>query len=123
MARTVQRVLSEPAARELAAQLKALVTGNAPASFLAAYPKGAIYRSTEAESPAARFGGEWGEVECLGGWAWERLDEGDDGTAEQFLQSHPVGCVYETTGGSPAAYGGTWEEAPSLGASAWVRTS
>lgn len=121
MVRVAQRVMTEAAARELAAQLRAIATDSAPASFLAAHPKGAVFRSVDPVSPAARFGGEWRELESLGGWAWERLDEAGDATATQFLQSHPVGCVYESVGGSPAAYGGEWEEAPSLGAGLWIR--
>lgn len=119
------RVMTEEAGRELAAQLKAYASGTgAAASFLAAYPKGSVFRTTDPESPASRFGGTWGALPSMEGFAWERLDEGDDGTSEQFMQSHPVGCVYEAcSSDSPSRFGGTWEPAESLGGFKWIRTA
>lgn len=125
MVGTTARVMTEAAARELAAQLKAYASGSgAAASFLAAYPKGAIFRSTDPISPATRFGGTWSLLPSLEGYAWKRTDDGDSGTPEQFLQAHPVGCIYEqATGESPSCFGGTWEQKPSLDGYKWIRTA
>ena len=124
---TLPRALSEPAARELAEQLKALVTGAPAASFLAANPPGSVYRETTGINPGARFGGTWRSLPSLGGYAWERTDDGtgDDGSTAQFLAAHPVGTIYEeTTGINPGATrGGAWRSLPSLGGHKWERTA
>lgn len=121
-----QRVLPEPAARELAEQLKALVTGAPAASFLAAHPPRCVYRETTGTNPGAKFGGEWRRLPSLGGYAWERVDDGtDDGTAAQFLAAYPPGSVYEETEGKNpgVTHGGTWSQLPSLGGHKWTRTA
>lgn len=123
--RVPARVVDEAAAHEIVNQLKAFASGQgAAASFLAAYPKGAVFRTTDPVSPAARFGGTWEPLPSLEGFAWRRMDDGDDGTAEQFMQSHPVGCIYEACeDDSPARFGGEWDYVPSLGGYKWVRTA
>lgn len=62
-----QRVMTEPAGRELAAQLKALVAGAPAASFLAAYPPKSIFWTTDSSNPAARYGGSWKSLPTMGG--------------------------------------------------------
>lgn len=118
-------VLTEEAAHEIVNQLKALITGNPSASFLAAHPPLSVYETTDPANPASRYGGAWRELPSTGAHLWVRTDDGsgDGGAVEQFLASHPPGCVYRTTSTtSPASeYGGTWEKAPSLGANAWIR--
>lgn len=121
----VQRVLTEAAGRELAEQLRALITGAPAASFLAAHPKGSVYFEVSGINPASRYGGTWRALPSLGAYTWERLDDGggDDGAAAQFLASHPVGSLYLTTSQeSPASrFGGKWEVRPSVGAHVYER--
>lgn len=123
--RVLARVVDEAAAHEIVNQLKAYASGQgAAASFLAAYPKGAIYRTTDPISPAARYGGSWESLPSLECFTWRRTDDGVDGTAEQFMQSHPVGCVYEACSAeSPSRFGGSWERIDGLGGFMWRRTA
>lgn len=122
-----RRVLDEPAARELAAQVKALVTGAPAASFLAAHPVGSVFETTDPVSPAARFGGLWEPLPSLDGYRWARVDGGGapDGTAEQFMQAHPVGSIYEAVAPeSPSRFGGSWRRCDSArGGYLWERIS
>ena len=125
---TNQRVMTEPAGRELAAQLKALVTGAPAASFLAAHPPKSIYWTTDPSNPAAKYGGTWESLPTMGGCAWVRTDPGasNDGATEQFLFSHPVGSIFWTadTANPAAKYGGSWTSLPTNnGAFAWKRTA
>lgn len=122
----VPRVLSEAAGRELKAQLISMITGAPAANFLAAHPPGSIYWTTDSTNPGSQYGGTWRLLTTIGGFAWERTDDGsgDGGKAEQFLTAYPVGSIFWTTSASnpSSTYGGSWTELETNGAHAWKRT-
>lgn len=52
--------------------ISAAILNDAAASFLAAYPVGAIYQSSKPDEPG-RYGGSWVELPSLGGFLWQRV--------------------------------------------------
>ena len=98
--------------------------GANPSAFLSVNPVGSIVETSVAESPASIYGGTWKSVPSMGGYRWERTAPANTTDSDLFLQTHPVGSIYEeTTGTNPSQYGGTWSSVPSLGAYKWNRTA
>lgn len=59
-------------AKALAEEAKQIAQDAATGSFLAAHPVGAIFHTVKHRSPALDYGGTWKEVDCLGGYMYER---------------------------------------------------
>lgn len=59
-------------AKAIAEEAKKIAEDAAAGSFLAAHPVGAIYHTSIRKNPGTTYGGTWKEVDCLGGYMYER---------------------------------------------------